>query len=175
MSQKLVELIGEWKQVADMMMDPEVDRQTVIDTLDGISGEIEMKADGYGMVIRNLEMESAALKAKKDYVDKISKELGKEISSIDSEVEWMKGRVADALIAIGKDKDGIKTDRFEFKLVGTGGVAKLETTDEVPDEFMKKTVVIEKDNEKIREYLKDHEVEWAWLLPKKKKLQIKGV
>lgn len=158
-----------------MMMDPEVDQQTVIDTLEGISGEIEMKADGYGMVIRNLEMESAALKAKKDYVDKISKQLGSEIKNIDGNVDWMKERVADALIAIGKDKDGIKTERFEFKLKGTGGIPALKTTENVPDEFKKTTVVVENDNDKIREYLKDHTVDWAWLLPKKKKLDIKGV
>ena len=175
MQQKLLELVGEWQEVANMILDPDVDRQTIEDTLEGISGEIEMKADGYGMVIRNLEMESAALKAKKAYVDKISKDLGKEISGIDNDVEWMKNRLIDAMIAIGKDEEGIKTDRFEFKLKGTGGQQALKTTEDVPDEFKKTTIVVENDNEKIREYLKDHTVDWAWLLPRKKNLVIKGV
>ena len=175
MKQKLLELVGEWKEVNDMILDPEVDRKTVEDTLEGISGEIEMKADGYGVVIRNLEMESASLKAKKAYVDKISKELGKEISSIDGDVEWMKERLISAMIAIGKADEGIKTDRFEFKLNGTGGQQALKTTENVPDEFKKTTVVVENDNEKIREYLKDHTVDWAWLQPRKKNLVIKGV
>lgn len=172
---KLIELVGEWKQVADMLLDPEVDRQTVEDTLEGITGELEMKADGYGMVIRNLEMESAALKAKKEYVDKISKELGKDIKNLDDDIDWMKNRIVEAMIAIGKDEEGIKTDHFEYKLKGTGGQQALKCTEDVPDEFKKTTVVIENDNEKIREYLKDHNVKWAWLLPRKKNLEIKGV
>lgn len=175
MSQKLLELVGEWKEVADMVLDPDIDRKAIEDTLEGISGEIEMKADGYGMVIRNLEMETAALKAKKDYVDKISKQLDKDIKSINSDVEWMKGRLVEAMIAIGKDEEGIKTDRFEFKLKGVGGQQALKTTENVPEEFKKTTVVVENDNEKIREYIKDHKVDWAWLLPRKKNLEIKGV
>ena len=175
MKQKLLELVGEWKEVAEMVMDPDVDRKAIEDTLEGISGEIEMKADGYGAVIRNLDMESAALKAKKAYVDKISKELGKEISGIDNDVEWMKECLVTAMIAIGKDEEGIKTERFEFRLKGTGGQQALKTTENVPDEFKKTTVIVENDNEKIREYLKDHTVEWAWLQPRKKNLEIKGV
>ena len=173
METKLATLVGEWQQVNDMLLDPEIDRETVIDTLEGISGEIEMKADGYGAVIRNLEMETASLKAKKEYVDKISKQLGGEIKRLNDDVEWMKERVSDALIAIGKDKEGIKTERFEFKLKGTGGQQALKTTENVPDEFKKTTVVVENDNDKIREYLKDHACAWAHLEERGKHLAIK--
>lgn len=173
MEVKLLELVGEWKQVADMMNDPEMDEQTIADTLEGITGEIEMKADGYGSVIRSLEYEISALKGKKDYVKSILDEITAEEKRLQGHIDWMKGRLLETMIAIGKDEEGIKTDKFEFKVKTAGGIQKLETTEDVPDNFKK--IIYENDNEKIREYLKDHDVEWARLLPKKKSLVIKGV
>lgn len=173
MEVKLLELVGEWKQVADMMNDPEMDEQTIADTLEGITGEIEMKADGYGAVIRSLEYEISALKGKKDYVKSILDEITAEEKRLQGHIDWMKGRLLETMIAIGKDEEGIKTDKFEFKVKTAGGIQKLETTEDVPDNFKK--IIYENDNEKIREYLKDHDVEWARLLPKKKSLVIKGV
>ena len=175
MDTKLSVLVGEWKQVADMLLDPEVDQQVVVDTLDGISGEIEVKAEGYGHIVRSLELEAAALKGKKEYVKGILDQITAEEKRLNNHVDWLKSRLMEAMIAIGKDEEGIKTESFEFGIKTAGGVAKLETDDEIPEEFMKKTVVIEKDNNKIREYLKDHDVEWARLLPKKRSLTIKGV
>ena len=175
METKLSTLVGEWKQVAAMMLDPEMDQQTVIDTLEGISGEIEIKAEGYGHIVRSLEFEAAALKGKKEYVKGILDQITAEEKRLNNHVDWLKNRLMEAMIAIGKDEEGVKTESFEFKIKTAGGVEKLETEDEIPEEFMKKTVVIEKDNDKIREYLKDHDVDWARLLPRKRSLTIKGV
>ena len=175
METKLSTLVGEWRQVADMMLDPEADQQTVLDTLDGISGEIEVKAEGYGHVIRKLELEAAGLKGKKEYVKGILDQIAAEEKRINSHIDWLKDRLMEAMIATGMDEKGIKTESFEFGVKTAGGVAKLVTEDDVPEEFLKKTVVIEKDNDKIREYLKDHDVDWARLLPKKRSLTIKGV
>ena len=66
METRLVDLVGQWQTVADLMMDPECDPQTILDTLEGIEGEIEVKADGYGDVIRKMEFERAALQGKKE-------------------------------------------------------------------------------------------------------------
>lgn len=173
MEVKLMELVGEWQQVADMMSDPDVEEQTIIDTLEGIAGEIDVKADGYGSVIRSLEYEVSALKGKKEYVKGILDDITAEEKRLQGHIDWMKTRLLEAMIAIGKDEEGIKTDKFEFKVRTAGGVPKLETTEDVPDNFKK--IIYENDNEKIREYLKDHDVEWARLLPKKKSLVIKGV
>ena len=173
MEVRLIDLVGEWNEVAQMMMDPDIDEQTVIDTLEGINGEIEIKADGYGSVIRNLEFEIASLKGKKDYVKGILDGITSEEKRLQGHIDWMKTRLMEAMVAIGKDETGIKTDKFEFKITNVGGVQQLETTEDVPDSFKK--IIYENDNAKIREYLKDHDVEWARLLPKKRVLKIKGV
>jgi hypothetical protein len=170
-----MQLVGEWLQVEEMTMDPDTDLQTIEDTLEGIEGEIEVKADGYGCIIRGIEFEEAALKGRKEYIAQIAGSIDAELTRLQKRREWMENRMIDALIAIGKDEEGIKTDRFEFKIKSSGGAQALKTTDNVPEEFKKTKITVENDNEKIREYIKTHDVEWAWLLPRKKKLSIKGV
>lgn len=166
-------LTGQWLEVADMMMDPEVDQQTVLDTLEGIEGEISIKADGYGDVIRKMEFEKASLKGKKEYVSGILDQIRAQEKHLDKQVTWMKERLRDAMIATGLDEKGIETDKFKFKVKNAGGQQKLEKVGPVPDNF--KRIVYEDDDDKIREYLKDHECEWARLLPRARYLDIKGV
>ena len=175
MGASLFQLTGQWLDVADMMLDPDIDQETIKDTLESIEGEITVKADGYCDVIRKLEMEEASLKAKKEYVNSILKGITSLENNVKKNIEWMKNNLQTAMIATGLDEKGIKTDRFEITIKGVGGQRKLETTDNVPDEFLIKEVVVKIDDKKIREYLKDHEVDWAWLLPGMKKLDIKGV
>lgn len=175
MGTQLMQLVGEWEQVAAMMMDPDTDTQIIEDTLEGITGEIEIKADGYGCVIRRMELEEAAIKGKKEYLDKLSKQIDADLKRTASRREWLENRMIDALVAIGKDEEGIKTDRFEFKVNSTGGAQALKTTENVPEEFKKTKITVENDNDKIREYIKTHDVDWAWLLPRKRKLSVKGV
>ena len=174
MEQTLMELVGERSEIMELINDPEVDQQTVLDTLDSIDGAIEVKANGYGMVLRGIKYERAGLNAKREYLQSLLDEVNKTDSRLASHEEAMKDRFMAAMIAIGKDdKDGIKTDDFEFKVVNCGGVPKLEKTGEVPDNFKK--ITYSDDDAKIKEYLKDHTVSWARILPKKRRLSIKGV
>lgn len=173
METRLVDLVGQWKEVTDYLLDPEVDEQVVLDTLEGIEGEIEVKADGYGAVIRNLEMEKAAVAGRKEYLKSILDEINAMDKHLDNKITWMKEKLKEAMIATGKDEEGIKTDKFTFKVKKAGGKQKLVKDGEVPDNFKK--VIYEDDDEKIREYLKDHDVDWARLLPRATYLEIKGV
>lgn len=168
-------LTMQWQELAAMIMDGDVSDQILNDTLEAIEGEIEIKADGCGHIIRKMELEEAALEGKKAYVAKLAKSIDTELNRVKSRREWLEQKMIDALIAIGKDEEGINTGRFEFKVNSTGGAQALKTTDAVPEEFKKTKITVEIDNEKIREYIKTHDVEWAWLLPRKKKLSIKGV
>ena len=173
METRLVDLVGQWNEVADMLLDPEMDEQTVLDTLEGIEGEIEVKADGYGAVIRKMEFEKAALKGRKEYVKGILDEITKMDNHLDNKITWMKEKLKEAMIATGKDEEGIKTDKFTFKIKKAGGKQKLDKFGEVPENF--KRVVYEDDDDKIREFLKDNACDWARLLPRTSYLDIKGV
>ena len=59
---KLYELTGEFLELMDMIDDPEVDQEMLQDTLEGIDYEIELKADGYAKIIRNLESDVEGIK-----------------------------------------------------------------------------------------------------------------
>jgi hypothetical protein len=176
MEQTLMSLVGEHSQVMAMIDDPEVDQQTVLDTLDSIEGAIEVKADGYAAVLRGIKYEREGLNGKRQYLQKLLDEIDRRDVNLKNHEEAMMDRLMAAMIATGKDETGIKTKEFEFKIVGTGGIPKLEVDeDKMPEGFTKVVQKITPDNKKIREYLKDHECDWAWLLPNKKKLEIKGV
>ena len=56
----LYELTQDYQALLEMMEDTE-DAQVVIDTLEGVEGEIEIKADGYAKVMRQLEGEVVML------------------------------------------------------------------------------------------------------------------
>lgn len=173
METTLRELTGQWLQVADLLMDMDSDPQVVLDTLEGIEGEISIKADGYGDVIRKMEFERAAIKGKKEYVKGILDQLTKMDKHLENQIGWCKERVRDTMIATGLDESGITTEKYKFMVKKAGGPQKLEKSGKVPDNF--KRIVYEDDDEKIREYLKDHECDWARLLPRTRYLDIKGV
>lgn len=170
-------LVGEHQQIMEMINDPEVDQQTVLDTLEGIEGEISIKADGYGYVLRGIAFERAALAGKREYLKKLLEMVDKQDKRLADTEESMKDRFMAAMIAIGMDEEGIKTEEFEFKIVSSGGQEKLETVDEkIPDSFKTVVQTFKPDNAKIREYVKEHpDCDWARLLPRKRSLKVKGV
>lgn len=56
----LYELTADWLALMEMAEDPDIEEDVFMDTLEGIEGEIEDKADGYAKVIRQLEHDAEA-------------------------------------------------------------------------------------------------------------------
>ena len=149
----LYELKENWKQVADMLYEEEVDEQCVLDTLEAIEGEIEDKADNYAMIIKNL---LASAEAKETEAKKMAEKANAE----KNRAKLLKQNLYEIMKETGKTK--FKTDLFSFSIQKNGGLAPLwvdEDITKIPDEYLKK----EPDNTKIRELLKEETVEWAKL------------
>ena len=53
----LYELTNELQELLALAEDPEMDPQMIADTLEGLEGEIELKAEGYGKVIAQMKSE----------------------------------------------------------------------------------------------------------------------
>jgi len=128
----LYELVGLWKQVYNMADDPEMDAQAWLDTMEGIEGEIEVKAENYGKVIRMLEADEAALKAEIDRMTARAK-------TIDNRVASLKNNLKETMIALGKDK--LTAGTFAFSVAKNGGktplvVAEGTKAEDLPEEFI---------------------------------------
>lgn len=103
----LYELTNEYLSLLEMAEDPDCDPVAFIDTLEGLDGEIEYKADGYAKVIRQMESDAEGLKAEEE-------RLAKRRRTIENNIKSMKNRLTDAMIATGKTK--FKTELFSFNI-----------------------------------------------------------
>ena len=123
----LYELTNEYLQLLDMAEDPDVDPVVLFDTMDGIGGEIEMKADGYAKVIRQLEADIEGLKAEENRISRRRK-------IMENNIKFMKNRLTDAMIATGKTK--FKTELFSFNIQKTPPRVVIDDPTHIPEAYL---------------------------------------
>lgn len=152
MGNSIFDINGELHELYEMGTDPDVDPQVFADTLEALKGELEVKACGYVQVIKQLEMEAKqADEVSKAFADK-AKVRNNSIKRMKEVLQW---------VMEANNMDEMAAGAWDIKLQKNGGVAPLEITGEVPQNMTK--VIVEPDNAKIREYLKDNECDWAHL------------
>ncbi len=150
----LYELTDEYKAVEAMLEEEGVEEQVILDSLEGIGGEIEEKADNYAKMIKNLLAEAEALKAEEERLSARRK-------ARESLAQKLKSRLQANLEFIGKTK--FKTLLFSFSVARNGGKQPLfitENIEEIPGKYLIQQPPIP-DKEAIRELLKEKEVDWA--------------
>lgn len=103
----LYELTADYQQLLELVEDPEIDPQVIEDTLEGLSGEIEDKADGYAKVIRQLEANVLALRMEEE-------RLARKRRVIDSNIDRMKKSLETAMRITNKPK--FQTELFSFNI-----------------------------------------------------------
>jgi hypothetical protein len=59
----LYQLVAEYRTAAERLSDLDLDAQTIADTLESLTGDLEVKAQNVAFMCRNLEVTSAAIKA----------------------------------------------------------------------------------------------------------------
>lgn len=146
---------------ADEIEDPKL----FLDTLESIQGELEVKADNYGIVIA--EMNSAV----KKYEAEIER-LTRKKEAIANNVKLMKDRLK-AAMELMEVKDGtLQTEHYKFKICKNGGKQGIDIDENhVPDNY--KRIVYETDKEKIRKDLEEgKELPFAALKPRGTHLRI---
>lgn len=79
--ESLYELTEQYLAVRDMLFDEDVDEQVINDTLESIEGAIEVKADNYAKIIREMSATAAVIKQEEARLAARRKSLGKQISS----------------------------------------------------------------------------------------------
>ena len=63
---RLYELTEEYEAVLNMLYDGETEEQIIFDTIEGIEGEIENKADNYAKMIKSMLADAECIKAEED-------------------------------------------------------------------------------------------------------------
>ena len=141
----LYEITGDYLRLLEMLEEEEdIDPQVLADTLEGIDGEFEIKADGYARVLKELTAEA-------NKYDAEIQRMTERRDSLNNRSKMLKQHLYDSMKAIGKLK--FKTDLFSFGIRKNGGLQPMEILSdvEIPEEYYKK----EPDNTKIRKELEN--------------------
>ena len=159
----LFQITSDMQTLYEMLTDPDADVQAVRDTLDGMMGELEVKASGYIAVLEQMDMEQK--KAEEMY--KFFKE---KADARKNGIKRMKDAIKWAMINLNLDK--IEAGNYTIKLQSNGGKLPLQIIGEVPDNF--KRIIYEDDTELIRKHLENGEtLGFAYLEERGKHVVIK--
>ena len=133
----IYDITNDYLNIQNMMNDPELDPQLLADTMDAIEGNIECKAESYGMIIKNLESEISELEAVIESLNEEIKRIKTKKSALENNIKSMKERLKTAMELTGKTK--IKTKLFSFSVGRTtpSVVLDCDNPDEFPDEFIR--------------------------------------
>lgn len=170
----LYELTADFKWLYDLASDPETDEQTFLDTLACLEGELEVKAESYVFVIKDLEAAEKVFTAQKQAFLDAAAEWDAKAKACANNAKKVKERMKEAMIATGHDdKTGLQAGDFTLKVVGNGGKQPMVVDKEsVPENFMR--IIYEPDNELIRTALeRGEELPFAHLEPRGTRLAIK--
>lgn len=158
---KLFEIVGEYQSLYDILTD-ETDPEVIAGTLESLNLELEEKAAGYTAVRAQIDME-----AKK--AAELEKKYGEIKKARENAKKALDERLLMAMDALGKKE--LPAGDFTIKIKKNGGQAPLVIDGDVPENMTK--VIVEPDNAKIREYLKNYECEWAHLAERGRHIEIK--
>ena len=138
---KLYELVGQYAELMQHLEDPDYDPETLQDTLEGIEGELEDKADGYAKVMKNMMTDVNALREE-------AKRMTERATSIENNIKRMKTILYQSMKATGKTK--FKGEKFSFWIQKNPVSTIVEINEkELPTQYQR--VKVEADLGKIRE------------------------
>lgn len=149
----LYELTDEYRQLMEMMEDESIDQEVLRDTLEGLDGELEIKAENYAKVI-------AELGGKVDVLDREIERLKGKKEVIGNNIKRIKQQLEKSMIDTGKRK--FKTDLFSFGIQKNPPTVVVDQKDKIPEEYW---IVQEPklDKTALKKWLKDNAEEYAHL------------
>ena len=126
----LYNLTENMMKLYEMMSEDDLDRDTedmILDTAEAVDGEIEAKAEGYAMVIAELEKDSAALKVEID-------RLMNRKRTIENNTARLKSGLQKAMEVTGKTK--FKTQLFSFGIQNNPPSVVIDDESKIPAELL---------------------------------------
>lgn len=156
---RVFDLKQEYMELLFMLEDEEYDRQAVLDTLEGLKGEIEHEAEWLAKVYKQMTYDASALDAE-------IATLEKKLKRIKDSMEFFKLMMHEAVILSGHEFDGIQAGVYKIKVVKNGGKQPMEIAEDIS--LIPKKYHIPQpdaiDKEAIRKYLEEgNKPSWAQL------------
>ena len=126
----IYELTSDYLNLLELAEDPDIDEQAFLDTLEGIEGALEDKADNYAKIMRMLETDAKGIKAEEE-------RLAKRRKTIEGNVSRMKSALQYAMESTGKVK--FKTTLFSFGIQNNPASVVMDEQDieNIPERFLK--------------------------------------
>lgn len=122
----MYELTDNFMAVLEMASDPEIPPEAIADTLERIEGEIELKAQSYAIIIKELEGEAVKLKTEETRL--LSKR-----KSLENNIKRIKDNLFNAMKITGKEK--FKTDLFSFGIQKSPAKLVIDDSSLIPEKY----------------------------------------
>lgn len=163
----LYELTGNFLTAQEMLLDDEIDTETILNTLDCIDCMIEEKADNYAKIMKYAEGQISILKKERERLYQREKML-------EEKCKKMKEHLKESLEIVGKTK--FKTALYTFSVCQNGGAqpVKLDAdVKDIPEEYVIPQPP-KPNTDAIREILlKNEHLTWAHLEERGTSLRIR--
>ncbi len=133
----IYEITQDYLKIMEMASDPEMNPDIIAGTFEAVEGELEVKAENYAKVIRNLEGDITAIKAEEE-------RLARKRKAIENNIKRMKTALQEAMEITGKTK--FKTELFAFGVQKNAPVVVIDTEDisKIPGEYLKVKTDVDK-------------------------------
>jgi len=147
MSLSLYKLANDYKQALDELSELDIDEQTLKDTLEAISGDLEQKAVNVAAYIKNLEAECVAIKNARD-------EISDKYSAKQKKIESLKRYLLTTLQGCGIKK--VSSELFDISVRRSAQVVEITNEQLIPYDYYKETVISKVDKSLIKRALAEN-------------------
>ncbi len=138
----LYELTGDWLKLQDMLESEDFDKETIETTIECMEYEIEIKANNYGKLIKNLEINKKSIEGTKKAIQEEIKRLNNKEKAIENKIRFLKENLGNTMRIMKKNK--IKTEFFTFYFTKTKKVNILDNEKALNSKYIRNNPEIDK-------------------------------
>lgn len=128
MNTSLYELSAQYRTALDTLTDTGLDEQTIADTLEGLEGALEVKAQNVAMFVRNLESTAEAIK-------KAETEMASRRKALERRADSIKAYILENMQRAGITK--IECPYFQLAIRKNPASVVIDDLDQIPAEFIR--------------------------------------
>lgn len=136
------------------LSDGDLDAETIADTLEGIDGMFEEKAQNVAHMVANLEAEAAA-------AAEAAKKMSARSRATKNKADRLREYLKTQMERVGKSV--IKSDQVVVKIKNNPPKLVVDNQELIPEEFTEKEVVTKLLTKSIKAHLESQDEEWAHL------------